>query len=148
MLIIIIILAYLDILLYTLLFMLGIIIYKIWKAKSFIKDQFKMAEVSLWGRPLEKEYWTKESWKNRPKFKLFPDKVSTSYNHYFRFAYFMFLFSLLMYIISFFSDYYRQSTFFYLLNICGIFALLFILVEVANALRLYYERKRKKRDFK
>lgn len=147
-LLIIILLAYLDVLLYTLLFVLGIIVYKIWKARNFILGQFKMAEISIWGRPLEKKYWTKKSWINRPRFKLFPDSVSTSYNKYFRFAYFMFLFSLFMYIVSFFFDYYRKSTFYYLLNICGIFALLFILIEVANALRLYYERKRAKRNIR
>jgi hypothetical protein len=145
---IILLFAYLDLWYLPFVAIIIMIIYKIYRSKEYIKQSFTTIEIMLWGRPLEKQYWTKRTWKNRPRFEILPKQVSTTINMPFRFAFYMFIFSLGMFLINWKFDMKHTSTFSSLVYILGIFALLFILIQLSTALRIYYENKRTKQTGK
>jgi hypothetical protein len=45
-------------------------LYKVYMAWELVSNLMKSVETVIWGRPLGREYWTKEEWENRPKRKI------------------------------------------------------------------------------
>jgi len=142
--VVLLVVGYLDAWIYLAIFIMLLVGTKIYMSRNYIKQGFETIECMLWGRPLHKDYWTKEAWKKRPKFTLLPKEVSTTIDMKFRFAWYMFLYSFCMYGIAYVFDYPLTGMFGSLTLLLGIFSLLFILVQLSTALVIYYENKKRR----
>lgn len=44
--------------------------WRMWKMRQSIMIVMRQLEMMIWSKPLDRDMWTKEEWKNRPKTKI------------------------------------------------------------------------------
>jgi len=125
--------------------------YKIYRGWPNIMMGAKQIEYILWGRPLEKEYWTKEQWANRPRFKLMPkdwkfewipSNISMGIDMKYRFALFMCIFGFLYFAIGFIFRYPLLGYFASIFYIGALFMSLFLLLQILAGAKIIYGRNK------
>lgn len=123
-------------------------IYKIYKGWATIKAGAVQIEYLIWGRPLEKEYWTKEAWKDRPKFKLFPNwkfewipsNISMGIDLKYRYSLFMCIFGFAFFVLSFINRRADVTFFAYIFYTGALFSSVFLLLQVLAGAKMIYDR--------
>jgi hypothetical protein len=123
-------------------------IYRLYLGWDKIKMGATQIEYLLWGRPLEKEYWTKEAWANRPRFKLFPNwkfewipsNISMGIDLRYRYSLFMCIFGFAFFVLSFINRRADVTFFAYIFYTGALFSSVFLLLQVLAGAKIIYDR--------